>query len=75
MPFGEEELIPAEYVNRMIDGENKIKVWRDFRGMTAKALDDAAGLSAPYGSQIESGTGLTMSKSLLWILPLAYGIM
>ncbi|PJO47984.1 helix-turn-helix domain-containing protein [Brucella pituitosa] len=53
---GEEELIPAEYVNRMIDGENKIKVWRDFRGMSAKALADAAGLSAPYVSQIESGT-------------------
>ncbi|MDH7793899.1 helix-turn-helix transcriptional regulator [Ochrobactrum sp. AN78] len=52
---GDEELIPAEYVNRMIDGENKIKVWRDFRGMTAKALADAAGLSAPYVSQIESG--------------------
>ncbi|MDR6431271.1 helix-turn-helix transcriptional regulator [Brucella pseudogrignonensis] len=52
---GEEELIPAEYVNRMIDGENKIKVWRDFRGMSAKALADAAGISAPYLSQIESG--------------------
>jgi DNA-binding XRE family transcriptional regulator len=52
---GEEELIPAEYVNRMIDGENKIKVWRDFRGMSAKALADAVGISAPYLSQIESG--------------------
>lgn len=52
---GDEELIPAEFVNRMIDGENKIKVWRDFRGMSAKALADAAGLSAPYVSQIESG--------------------
>ncbi|KAB0571292.1 helix-turn-helix domain-containing protein [Brucella pituitosa] len=52
---GEEELIPAQYVNRMIDGENKIKVWRDFRCMSAKALADAAGISAPYLSQIESG--------------------
>ncbi|MGC0054862.1 helix-turn-helix domain-containing protein [Brucella pituitosa] len=52
---GEEELIPAEYVNRMINGENKVKVWRDFRGMSAKALSDAAGMSAPYLSQIESG--------------------
>lgn len=52
---GEEELIPAEYVNRMIDGENKVKVWRDFRSMSAKALADAAGMSAPYLSQIESG--------------------
>ena len=52
---GEEELIPAEYVNRMIDGENKIRVWRDYRGMSAKMLADAAGISAPYLSQIESG--------------------
>ncbi len=50
---GEEELIPAEFVNRMIDGENKIKVWRDVHGMSAKALADAAGISAPYLSQIE----------------------
>ncbi|MBO1023301.1 helix-turn-helix transcriptional regulator [Ochrobactrum sp. SD129] len=52
---GDEELIPAEFVNRMIDGENKIKVWRDFRGMSAKALADAAGISAAYLSQIEKG--------------------
>ena len=52
---GDEELIPSEYGNRMIDGENKIKVWRDFRGMSAKALADAACMSAPYLSQIESG--------------------
>lgn len=45
----------AVYVNRMIDGENKIKAWRDFRGMSAKALADAAGMSAPYLSPIESG--------------------
>lgn len=41
----------------MIDGENTIKVRRDFRGMTAKALADAVGLSALYVSQIESGEG------------------
>lgn len=52
---GEEELIPAEFVNRMIDGENKIKVWRDYRGMSGKALAENAGISAPYLSQIESG--------------------
>ena len=52
---GDEELIPAEFVNRMIDGENKIKVWRDYRGMSAKALADAAGISAAYLSQIEKG--------------------
>jgi DNA-binding XRE family transcriptional regulator len=55
LAVGEEELIPAEFVNRMIDGENKIKVWRDYRGMSAKALADAAGISAAYLSQIEKG--------------------
>jgi DNA-binding XRE family transcriptional regulator len=53
---GEEELIPAEYVNRMVEGENKIKVWRAFRGMTIKALADAAGISAAYLWQLEGGT-------------------
>lgn len=52
---GDEELIPAEFVNRMLDGESKIKVWRDFRGMSAKALAKSVGISQPYLSQIESG--------------------
>lgn len=52
---GEEELIPAEYVNRMLDGENKIRVWREYRGMTVKALAEASGLTAAYVSQIETG--------------------
>ncbi|GLU30129.1 MULTISPECIES: helix-turn-helix domain-containing protein [Brucella/Ochrobactrum group] len=52
---GEDELIPSDIVDRLLDGENKIKVWREYRGMTGKALADAAGMSAPYLSQIESG--------------------
>ncbi len=52
---GEEELIPAEYVNRMIDGENKIRVWREYRGLTIKALAEAAGVTPAYLSQIETG--------------------
>jgi DNA-binding XRE family transcriptional regulator len=52
---GEEELIPAEYVNRMIAGENKIRVWREYRGLTVKALAEAAGVTPAYLSQIETG--------------------
>jgi DNA-binding XRE family transcriptional regulator len=52
---GEEELIPAEYVNRMIDGESKIRVWREYRGLTVKALAEAAGVTPAYLSQIETG--------------------
>jgi len=53
---GEEELIPAEYVDRMLNGENKIKVWRDLRGMSAKALADAAGIETTILKQLERGS-------------------
>ncbi len=51
---GEEELIPAEYVNRMSEGEHPIRVWRDFRRLSAKELAAVAGISATYLSEIES---------------------
>ena len=46
---GDEELIPAEFVNRIVDGENKVRVWREYRGMTVKALAEAAGLKRRIG--------------------------
>lgn len=52
---GEEELIPAEIVDRVFAGENRVAVWREYRGMSAKALADAAGISQAYLSQIETG--------------------
>lgn len=52
---GEEELIPAKIVDRMIDGENKLRVWREYRSMSAKELAEATGLAAPYISQLETG--------------------
>jgi DNA-binding XRE family transcriptional regulator len=52
---GEEEFIPAEYVYRMLDGENRVMVWREFRGLSSKQLAEAAGISQAYLSQIEAG--------------------
>jgi DNA-binding XRE family transcriptional regulator len=52
---GDEELIPAEYVNRMSEGESPIRVWRELRGMTARDLAAAAGISTAYLSEIETG--------------------
>jgi DNA-binding XRE family transcriptional regulator len=52
---GEEELIPAEFANRILDGENKIRVWREYRGLTARDLAAKAEISGGYLSQIESG--------------------
>lgn len=52
---GEEELVPSEIVDRLLDGENKVKVWRSHRGLTARELAEKSGLSASYISEIESG--------------------
>ena len=58
---GEEELIPSEVVYAILDGENPIKVWREYRDLTQQQLADKAGISKPYLSQIETGkrTGTT----------------
>ncbi|MBX5202242.1 helix-turn-helix transcriptional regulator [Rhizobium sp. NZLR1] len=52
---GEEELMPAEFANRIINGESQIRVWREFRSMTARELAEKAGISAGFLSQIEKG--------------------
>ena len=52
---GDEELIPAEVVNAILDGKNPIKVWRKYRRLTQQQLADNAGISKPYLSQLETG--------------------
>jgi DNA-binding XRE family transcriptional regulator len=52
---GTEELIPAAFADRIIDGESKIKVRREFRNLSARELAEKAGISAAFLSQIESG--------------------
>jgi len=52
---GEEELIPAEMVDRILAGENRVRVWREHRGMSVKALAEAAGVTPAYLSQVETG--------------------
>ena len=58
---GEEELIPAEVVNAILDGKSPIKVWREYRGLTQQQLAEMVGISKPYLSQLETGkrTGTT----------------
>lgn len=52
---GDEELIPAEFANRILDGENKVRVWREYRDLQVKELAVSTGLAASYISQIENG--------------------
>ena len=50
-----EELVPSEVVYAILDGENPIRAWREYRGLTQAELSKLAGISKPYLSQIESG--------------------
>jgi DNA-binding XRE family transcriptional regulator len=52
---GEEELLPIELVDRILNGESRIRVWREHRGMTVKALAETAGIAPAYLSQMETG--------------------
>lgn len=49
------ESVPAEYVNRILDGENPVRVYRDWRGITAAALAEASKLNRVQITQIETG--------------------
>src|SRR5688572_30177417 len=52
---GEEELIPSEVTYALLDGENPLRVWREYRGLTQQQVAEKAGISKPYLSQLESG--------------------
>ena len=52
---GEEELVPAEIVYALLDGENTIRVWREYRGMSQQTLAEAAAISVQYLSHLEAG--------------------
>jgi len=52
---GDDEVVPADIVRRLVAGENKVKVWRSHRGLSGRDLAAAAGVSAPFISEIESG--------------------
>ena len=52
---GEEEAIPEEFANRLIDGENPVRIYRELRGLSARELADKTGISAAFLSEIENG--------------------
>lgn len=52
---GEEKLMPAAIVDRLVAGENAIRVWREHRGLSASSLAEKAGIAQAFLSQIETG--------------------
>ena len=62
---GNEELIPSEVTFALLDGENPIKVWREYRGLTQQQLAKMVEISVPYLSQIETGKRAGTTEVLL----------
>jgi DNA-binding XRE family transcriptional regulator len=54
---GGEETVPAEVVDRLLSGEPPLRVWREFRGMTAAQLATAVQITPAHISKLESGKG------------------
>ncbi|MGE4339217.1 MAG: helix-turn-helix domain-containing protein [Pigmentiphaga sp.] len=48
--------LPHAFAVRIFEGdEHPVRVWREFRGLSATALSEAAGVSKTYLSEIETG--------------------
>src|SRR3990170_6199545 len=50
------EYLPASMVNRILDGENALRVWREYRGMTIAELAEKSGYGSSMISRIETGS-------------------
>jgi mRNA interferase RelE/StbE len=51
---GDEELLPTEFVKRMLSGESPLRVWREFRGLTQTALAAASNVNRVQIADIEA---------------------
>ena len=59
-----EEAFPVDVADRLLAGENAVRVYRDHRGMTQKQLAGAAGINPIYLSQIERGRRTGSTRTL-----------
>lgn len=53
---GQDELLPADIAKRLVGGkENRMKIWREYRGFTQEQLAEQAGISQGQVALIEGG--------------------
>jgi DNA-binding XRE family transcriptional regulator len=52
---GVEETVSAVVVERLLAGEQPVRVWREYRGLTQVQLAEAAGVTQSMVAMIESG--------------------
>lgn len=50
---GRDELIPANFAERLMAGENAVRVWRELRGLTQAALAKKTGVTRTHIDSIE----------------------
>ena len=50
-----EEYVPVELVDRILDGENPLRVWRQYRQLSLKQLAEQSGVGLSYISELERG--------------------
>ena len=60
----DEELVPFELAERIAAGVHPIRIWREYRGMTASNLATAGGIAQSYLSDIETGKKPGSAKAL-----------
>ncbi len=49
------ESFPAAFVDRLLEGENPIRLWREYRGMTQGGLAEKVKVTVAHISQLEGG--------------------
>ena len=59
-----DESFPIEVADRLLAGENAVKVYREYRGLTQAQLATAVALNPVYLSQIETGKRTGSAKTL-----------
>jgi DNA-binding XRE family transcriptional regulator len=50
-----EETFPADVADRLVEGENPIRVFRQYRGLTQEQLAKTARVARAYVAQLETG--------------------
>ena len=50
-----EEYVPSSLMDRILDGQNALRVWRQYRGLTLQQLAVSVGIGNSYLSDLERG--------------------
>jgi len=59
-----EETFPAEFADRLLNGESPLKVWREYRAKTLQTLADECGVTRQMLSMVEGGKAKPSSDLL-----------